>query len=70
MLIKYGRKHLFNVSITTSFILLTSSTNADEPLPNLPALSIKILSKSFPIPIACILNLLEFVDIKFMHTLY
>ena len=52
ILIKYGRKHLFKVSMTTSFILLTSSTKADEPLPNLPALSINILSKSLPIPIA------------------
>ena len=38
ILIKYGRKHLFKVSMTTSFILLTSSTKADESLPNLPAL--------------------------------
>jgi len=50
ILIKYGRKHLFKVSMTTSFILLTSSTKADEPLPNLPALSINILSKASIIP--------------------
>ena len=63
---------MFKVFITAIFIFSTFSTNILDPFPNLPLLSIKILSKESPIPKACILNLLELAVIKIgqLNTIY
>ena len=59
--------HFFKAPIITELIFSTSSIKKLKPLPSLPLLSIKYLSKAFPIPKACILNLFEFAVIKFTH---